>query len=120
MGSNFSPNMANLYLHFYEQNFLNRNTPEGRNRYKNTYRFIDDLLSVNNRDILYDIRAIYPRFLEIKNTNNDPYRTCSFLDIDIKINDNKFLTKVYDKRRDFDFEILGLPAFASNIAYLTI
>ena len=117
MGSNFSPNMANLYLHFYEQKFLNRNTPEGRNRYKNTYRFIDDLLSVNNRDILFDIRAIYPRFLEIKNTNNDPYKTCSFLDIDIKVTDNKFLTKVYDKRRDYNFEILGLPAFLSNIPY---
>ena len=75
MGSNFSPNMANLYLQFYEQNFLKRNTPEGRNRYKNTYRFIDDLLSINNRDILFDIRSIYPSFLEIKNTDNNPYRT---------------------------------------------
>ena len=117
MGSNFSPNIANLYLHFYEQKFLDRNTPEGRTRYMNTYRFIDDLLSINNRDILFDIRAIYPRFLEIKNTNNDPYRTCSFLDMEIKINNNKFLTTVYDKRRDYDFEILGLPAFLSNIPY---
>ena len=117
MGSNFSPNMANLYLHFYEQQFLNRNTPEGRIRYKNTYRFIDDLLSLNNRDIIFDIRTIYPRFLEIKNTNNDPYRTCSFLDIDIKVVNNNFLTTVYDKRRDFNFDILGLPAFLSNIPY---
>ena len=117
MGSNFSPNMANLYLHFYEQQFLSRNTPDGRNRYKNTYRFIDDLLSMNNRDILFDIRSIYPRFLEIKNTNSDPYRTSSFLDIDIKVVNNNFHTTIYDKRRDFDFEILGLPAYFSNIPY---
>ena len=69
MGSNFSPNMANLYLHFYESTFLNRNHEEGRNRYKYTYRFIDDLISVNNRDIIFDVRSIYPRFLEITNTN---------------------------------------------------
>ena len=30
MGSNSSPNMANLYLYFYEQQFLSRNTPDGR------------------------------------------------------------------------------------------
>ena len=49
MGSNFSPNMANLYLHFYESQFLSKNHEEGRNRYKYTYRFIDDLISVNKR-----------------------------------------------------------------------
>ena len=38
---NFCPNIGNLYLHFYEQKFLNRNTPDGRSRYINTYRFID-------------------------------------------------------------------------------
>ena len=115
MGSNFSPNIANLYLHFYEAQFLSRNHLDGRNRYKNTFRFIDDLLSVNNRDILFDIRAIYPAFLEIKNTNNEPYNNGSFLDIDIKVDQNRITTKVYDKRRDYNFDILGLPAFSSNI-----
>ena len=31
------------------------------------------------------------------------------------VNGNEFSTKVYDKRRDFNFDILGLPAFSSNI-----
>ena len=115
MGSNFSPNMANLYLHFYESQFLNKNHEVGRNRYKHTYRFIDDLISVNNRDVIYDIRTIYPRFLEISNTNSDDFSKGSFLDIDINIHNNRFLTKVYDKRREFDFDILGLPAYSSNI-----
>ena len=96
MGSNFSPNLANLYLHFYESQFLNRNHDEGRNRYKYTYRFIDDLLSVNNRDV-HDVNTIYPRFLEITNTNNDNFTKGSFLDIDIGVNNNRFLSKVYDK-----------------------
>ena len=115
MGSNFSPNMANLYLHFYESDFIRRNHEDGRNRYKYTYRFIDDLLSVNNRDVIYDVRTIYPRFLEISNTNEGNFSDSSFLDVDIKINDNKFITKVYDKRREFEFDILGLPAYSSNI-----
>ena len=44
MGSNYSPNAANLYLHFYEQKFLKMNPIAGQIRYKNSFRFIDDLL----------------------------------------------------------------------------
>ena len=115
MGSNFSPNLANLYLHFYESQFLDKNHEAGRNRYKNTYRYIDDLISINNRDIIFDIANMYPRELQITNTNDDNFNKATFLDIDIELNNNRFLTKVYDKRREFEFDILGLPAFYSNI-----
>ena len=115
MGSNFSPNLANLYLHFYESQFINRMHEDGKNRYKYTYRYIDDLLSINNRDVIYDVNSIYPRFLDITNINNDNFKKGSFLDIEIEVNDNRFFTKVYDKRREFNFDILGLPSFISNI-----
>ena len=44
MGSNYSPNAANLYLHFYEDKFIKMNPAGGRIRYKHSFRFIDDLL----------------------------------------------------------------------------
>ena len=44
MGSNYSPNAANLYLHFYEEKFIKLNPVQGRVRYKKSFRFIDDLL----------------------------------------------------------------------------
>ena len=115
MGSNYSPNAANLYLHFYEEKFLKINPIAGQIRYKNSFRFIDDLLCLNNRDSIYDINSIYPRELQISNTNSDPHRKCSFLDISIEIVDGLFIHKIYDKRRDFNFDILGLPSFRSNI-----
>ena len=115
MGANFSPNVANLYLHFYESKFMNINYADGRLRYSLVYRFIDDLLCLNNRDMLFDISSIYPRVLEISNTNADPHKECSFLDIDIKIINGSFVSKIYDKRRDFNFDILGLPSFTSNV-----
>ena len=65
--------------------------------------------------MLFDIRSIYRNFLEISNTNEDPHRKGSFLDIDIKISNNKFVTTVYDKRRDYNFETLGLPTILSNV-----
>ena len=115
MGANYSPNIANLYLHFYEDRFLSRNHIDVRTRYMNTFRYIDDLLSLNNRDILFDVNAIYPSFLEVSKTNSNTHKTGSFLDVDIEVNNDRFNTKIYDKRRDFDFDILGLPAFTSNI-----
>ena len=53
--------------------------------------------------------------MEISNTNTDPHKKCSFLDISIEIVDGLFIHKIYDKRRDFNFDILGLPSFKSNI-----
>ena len=115
MGSNYSPNAANLYLHFYESKFLNINPIGGQIRYKHSFRFIDDLLCLNNRDSIYDINSIYPRELIISNTNSEPHKKCSFLDISIEIVNGVFVHKIYDKRRDFNFDILGLPSFNSNI-----
>ena len=114
MGSNYSPNAANLYLHFYEDKFLKINPLAGRLRYKNSFRYIDDLLCLNNRDSIFDINSIYPRELQITSTNQDPHKSCSFLDISIEIVNGEFVPKIYDKRRDFNFNILGLPSFNSN------
>ena len=116
MGSNYSPNAANLYLHFYEAKFLKMNPIAGQIRYKNSFRFIDDLLWLNNRDSIYDINSIYPREFEISNTNADHHKKCSFLDINIQIVDGLFIHKIYDNRRDIISDILGLPSFRSNIS----
>ena len=67
-------------------------------RYNNTFKYVDDLLSVNNRDIIFYIKAIYLRDLEVSNTNVDPLKKKkrSFLDLDIEIDDGKFTSKVCD------------------------
>ena len=115
MGANYSPNLANLYLHFYESRFMTLNSAEKRLNYRYVFRYIDDLFTVNNNSIFIDINNIYPPCLEMKNTNEAPYNKCTFLDIDIEVIDEGFSHKVYDKRRDYNFDILGLPSFNSNI-----
>ena len=37
------------------------------------------------------------------------------MNLDIDINDGKFCTKLYDKRRDFNFKVVTLPNLRSNI-----
>ena len=47
-------------------------------------------------------------------TNNDPLNS-TFLDLDIFITKGKFHTKLYDKRRDFNFKVVTFPNLRSMI-----
>ena len=59
-------------------------------------------------------KEIYPECLVLEKTNVDRDRA-TFLDMDISVVDGKFCTKLYDKRRDFDFKVLSLPNLRSNV-----
>ena len=62
------------------------------------YRYIDDLLCINNKDFELSISDIYPKEHILKKINTSP-RKSPFLDLDITITSNQFITKVYDNRR---------------------
>ena len=84
-------------------------------RLTHTFRFIDDLLAINDHgEFGSHFKEIYPEELELKRENND-FKTCSFLDIQIKIENNVFVTSLYDKRDDYNFKIVRLPYRISNI-----
>ena len=73
------------------------------------YRYIDDVLSINNPKFGNYIDDIYPAELEIKDTTDADHRA-SYLDLDLSYDRNKRLqVKLYDKRDDFDFNIVNFP-----------
>ena len=41
--------------------------------------------------------------------------SCTFLDLDIIVENNIFITWLYDKRRDLSFKVVSLPNMKSNI-----
>ena len=49
-----------------------------------------------------------PKELTLKKTNTSPKKS-PFLDLDITSTNNQFITKVYDKREDFNFDIINFP-----------
>ena len=51
--------------------------------------------------------------MELVKTNTGD--TCCFLDLTISILNNKFLYKTYDKRLDYNFEIINYPDLHGNI-----
>ena len=118
MGSDPATFFANLFLYYYENKWINdlkKTDLLTARKIKNIFRFIDDLNSINDHNIFFDnIENIYPEELELGKENiNDQEAT--FLDLQIKIIDNQFDVSLYDKRDDFNFDIVRMPHKSSNI-----
>ena len=79
-----------------------------------TARYIDDLLSLNNTLFINEIPNIYPHELVLNRTSESDMHV-SYLDINISIKHNLFLTNVYNKRDKFNFKIVTFPFLNSNI-----
>ena len=80
-----------------------------------TYRYIDDVLSINNSRFAEFLPLIYPPELEVKETT-DTASSASYLDLYLEFDDSGQLsTKIYDKRDDFNFKIINFPNMCSNI-----
>ena len=118
MGIDPAPQMANLYLYFYESQFMKMLTEEDYGKaikFNKTRRFIDDVGSINNDGLLVKEKGrIYPKELVLNEENADDKKG-TFLDISITVESNKFVTKTYDKRDDYKFEIVNYPDLSGNI-----
>ena len=116
MGTNCAPLLANLYLFYHEYKFF-ENLPKDDKRSKCfglTFRYIDDLLSINNKYFKQCIPSIYPNELELKETTENTSE-CSYLDIMMFNDDGELKFKLYDKRDQFQFDIVNYPHMDSNI-----
>ena len=117
MGSDPAPFMANLFLYYYEnkwvRNLKKENLMKAR-KFSHTFRFIDDLIAINDNDqFLHSFKEIYPEELQLNLENSGEHVT--FLDLDLTKNDRQLDMKLFDKRDDFPFSIVRLPFASSNI-----
>ena len=82
-------------------------------RFNFTYRYIDDVLSINNQEFDNYLCQMYPVELEIKDTTES--NTFAFyLDILSIGRDGQLHTSIYDKRDDFNFHITNFPFLSSK------
>ena len=119
MGTNCAPLLADLFLYSYEADFiqglLKKNEKILARSFNFTFRYIDDVLSLNNPKFSDFVDRIYPYELEIKDTT-ETTKSASYLDLFLEIdNDGRLKTKIYDKRDDFSFPIVNFPFLSSNI-----
>ena len=114
MGASYSVNLANLFLFYYENSYLS--TVDNSIQFKYSFRYIDDLLAVNNSIISDVINDMYPPSLALELTNAPPFTSVDYLDLNISIgSDNLPVFKLFDKRSLYSFQILGFPHISSNI-----
>ena len=84
MGTNCAPLLADLFLYSYESEFVSSNLVKEKKiheakAFNFTYRYIDDVSSINNSRFSEFLPLIYPPELEVKETT-DTASSASFLD----------------------------------------
>ena len=92
MGTDCAPLLANLFLFFYEYKFMKLKLKQNSQLAKTfscTFRYIDDLLTLNNPNFVDEIKNIYPTQLELKKTTETDSKL-SYLDLEINIVDSRF------------------------------
>ena len=74
--------------------------------FNTTSRYLDDTLNINN--VYFDIMVsqIYPSVLQLNKANTSDTKA-AFLDLHLSISNDIVSTKIYDKRDDFDLEIVN-------------
>lgn len=109
MGSSFSSAFANLFLHYYESMYTKLLNLKG-------FRYIDDMIIFDETNFAEIARDIYPRDLKLNRTNKN--RTdLNFLDLKITFCElDNINIGIFDKRKQFDFEVIKLSAWSSNIS----
>ena len=114
-----APSLADLFLYSYENEFLDNLIKEGKRKlarkFNLSYRYIEDLISFDNKRFKEFISDIYPKELTISETTEST-SIASYLDLlFIPDKSNNVTTKLCDKRDAFGFHIVNFPFMSSNI-----
>ena len=112
IGTFCAPLVADLFLFCYERDFMMflfvENQSEIIEAFSSTSRYLDDLLNIDNTYFDGLICQIYPPELQLNKANSSDTEA-AFLDLHLSLVDGFVSCKIYDKRDDFDFEIVNFP-----------
>ena len=118
MGTNCAPLVADLFLFCYERDFMLSLSEDNQSgvieAYNSTSRYLDDLLNIDNNFFDSMVNHIYPSELQLNKANVSDAEA-SFLDLHLSILDGFVQTKIYDKRDDFDFDIVNFPFLDGDV-----
>ena len=82
--------------------------------FSSTSRYLDDLLNIDKNFFDSMVNRIYPSELQL-NKANVSGTEASFLDLYLSISDGFVKTKIYDKRDDFDFDIVNFSFLGGDV-----
>ena len=108
MGTNCASLVADLFL-YYERDFMDSlnhdNQADVIEAFNSTSRYLDDLLNIDNPYFEGMVNQIYPSELQLNKANISDAEA-PFLDLHLSVENGFVSSKIYDKRDDFDFDII--------------
>ena len=122
MGTNCAPLVADLFLFCYERDFMTSlsdvKQAEIIEAFISTSRYLDDLLNIDNPYFKGMVNRIYPSEMQL-NKSNTSDTEAPVLDFHLFISNRFVSSKIYDKRDDFDFDIVNFPFLDGNVPHST-
>ena len=96
------------------KSLLRENQANITDAFNSTSRYLDNLLYIDN--IYFDqmVDRIYPTELQLNRANSSDIEA-PFLDLNLCISNGTVSTKIYDKRNDFDFDIVNFPFLDGDV-----
>ena len=101
---------GNLFLFCYERDFMMSFSGDKQadviDAFNTTSRYLDKILNINN--VYFDnmVSQVYPSELQLNKANTSD-TDAAIVDLHLSISNDIVSTKNYDKRDDFDFEIVN-------------
>ena len=84
--------------------------------FNSTSRYLDDLLNIENLYFEGMVNQIYPSELQLSKANTSETEV-PFLDLHLSISNDFVSSKIYDKRDDFDFDIVNFPFLDGDVPH---
>ena len=119
MGTSCAPHLANIFLFMYESQYIQELIKSGQHNkaalLSNIFRYQDDAIVFNDNGLFGEIyKDIYPEELILLNTNINRTNV-HYLDLNIFLHSGVFKYSLFDKRNDFDFNVISYPFLSGNI-----
>ena len=118
MGTNYAPLVADLFLFCYERDFMKDLSSDNQadiiKAFNSTSRYLDDLLNIDNPYFEGMVNQIYPSESQLNKANTSDTES-PFLDLHLSISNGFVSSKIYDKRDDFDFDIVNFPFLDGDV-----
>ena len=82
--------------------------------FNSTSLYLDNLLNIDNPYFEGMVNQIYPSELQLNKANTSDTEA-PFLDLHLSISNGFVSSKIYDKRDDFDFDIVNFPFLDGDV-----
>ena len=117
MGTNCAPLVADLFLFCYERDFMkylsSDNQADVIKAFNSTSRYLDDLFNIGNPYIEGTVNQIYPSELQLNKASTSDTEA-PFLDLHLSYSNGFVSSNNFDKRDDFNFDIVNFPFLDGN------